>query len=34
LAATIPKEFLKGGFEPRDARRPSLFVGVCVGNGT
>ena len=35
LAGTIPKEFLRGGFDNKDVRRPSLFVGVCVGgNGT
>ena len=30
----IPKEFLRGGFESNDQRRPSLFVGVCLGGLT
>lgn len=32
---TIPQGgFLKGGFDKKDKRRPSMIVGICIGEGS
>jgi hypothetical protein len=34
IMETIPKGgFLRGGFDRKDKRRPSMIVGICIGEG-